>query len=81
MANSLMKLKNFLAMGGIALAACVLSACNTDGKAAQTKQPAVDAVPVEVATVARAPISANYSGTASLVADHEAQVVATASRS
>jgi membrane fusion protein (multidrug efflux system) len=76
MANSLMKLKNLLAMGGIAAAACVLSACNTDGKAAQTKQPAADAVPVEVAAAARAPISANYSGTASLVADHEAQVVA-----
>ncbi len=76
MANSLMKLTNLLAMGGIVVAACVLSACNTDGKAAQTKQPAVDAVPVEVATAGRAPISANYSGTASLVADHEAQVVA-----
>ena len=31
---------------------------------------------MEVAAAARAPISANYSGTASLVADHEAQVVA-----
>jgi membrane fusion protein (multidrug efflux system) len=76
MANPLMKLKKFLAIGVIAAAACVLSACNTDGKAAQTKQSTVDAVPVEVAAAARAPISANYSGTASLVADHEAQVVA-----
>jgi membrane fusion protein (multidrug efflux system) len=33
-------------------------------------------VPVEVAAAARTPISANYTGTASLVADHEAQVVA-----
>ena len=76
MANLLMKLKYFLAMSGIAAAACVLSACGTDGKAAQTKQATVDAVPVEVAAASRAPISANYSGTASLVADHEAQVVA-----
>lgn len=76
MANPLMKLKKFLAIGVIAAAACVLSACNTDGKAAQTKQSSVEAVPVEVAAAARAPISANYSGTASLVADHEAQVVA-----
>jgi membrane fusion protein, multidrug efflux system len=76
MANSLMKIKNLLAMGGIAIAAVALYGCNTDGKAAQTKQPSVDAVPVEVAAAARAPISANYSGTASLVADHEAQVVA-----
>ena len=76
MANSLMNLKNVLAIGGIAVATCILSACNTDGKAAQTKAPTVDAVPVEVAAASRAPISANYSGTASLVADHEAQVVA-----
>ena len=76
MANSLMKLKNVLVIGGIAVATCMLSACNTDGKAAQTKAPTVDAVPVEVAAASRAPISANYSGTASLVADHEAQVVA-----
>src|ERR1700759_4024853 len=76
MANPLMKLKNFVAISVVAAAVSVLSACNTDGKAAQTKPATVDAVPVEVAAAARAPISANYSGTASLVADHEAQVVA-----
>ncbi|MEP6485351.1 MAG: efflux RND transporter periplasmic adaptor subunit [Rudaea sp.] len=77
MANSLMKLKNLLAIGAISLSAALLVACNTDGKAAQSgAKPTVDAVPVEVAAASRAPISANYSGTASLVADHEAQVVA-----
>ena len=54
----------------------LLTACNRDGAAAQTKTPAADAVPVEVALAARSAISANYSGTAALVADHEAQVTA-----
>ena len=76
MANSFMNIRNFLAIGGIAGLSLVLTACNTDGKAAQSKPPTVDAVPVEVAAASRSPISANYSGTASLVADHEAQVVA-----
>ena len=56
--------------------ACLLSACNRDGAAAQTKAPAVDAVPVEVALAAHSAITASYSGTAALVADHEAQVTA-----
>ncbi|MHB8448366.1 MAG: efflux RND transporter periplasmic adaptor subunit [Rudaea sp.] len=56
--------------------ACLLSACNRDGAAAQTKAPTVDAVPVEVALAAHSAISASYSGTAALVADHEAQVTA-----
>jgi membrane fusion protein (multidrug efflux system) len=54
----------------------LLSACNRDGAAAQTKAPTVDAVPVEVALAAHGAISASYSGTAALVADHEAQVTA-----
>ncbi|MBS0570430.1 MAG: efflux RND transporter periplasmic adaptor subunit [Proteobacteria bacterium] len=54
----------------------LLSACNRDGAAAQTKTPTVDAVPVEVALAAHSAISASYSGTAALVADHEAQVTA-----
>ena len=54
----------------------LLSGCNRNGAAAQTKVPAVDAVPVEVALAARGAISASYSGTAALVADHEAQVTA-----
>ncbi len=76
MANSLIKLKTLALASAIPVASLILSACGTDGKAAQSKQPTVDAVPVEVAAAARTPISANYSGTASLVADHEAQVVA-----
>src|ERR1700759_1610870 len=76
MANSLKNMKTIALASAVAIATLMLSACGTDGKAAQTKQPTVDAVPVEVASAARTPISANYSGTASLVADHEAQVVA-----
>jgi membrane fusion protein (multidrug efflux system) len=60
----------FIGMAGL------LSACNRDGAAAQTKAPTVDAVPVEVALAAQGAISASYSGTAALVADHEAQVMA-----
>jgi membrane fusion protein (multidrug efflux system) len=44
--------------------------------AADAKKDTVNAVPVEVAEAGRNAISASYSGTASLVADHEAQVVA-----
>ncbi|MDY0022419.1 efflux RND transporter periplasmic adaptor subunit [Arenimonas caeni] len=44
-----------------------------EGQAADKK---VEAVPVEVAAVARRPISASYSGTANLEAPSEAQVVA-----
>ena len=76
MANSLMNLKNMSAIGLMVFSGALLSGCGTDGKAAQSSKPAVDAVPVEVAQASRTPISANYSGTASLVADHEAQVVA-----
>jgi membrane fusion protein (multidrug efflux system) len=60
----------FIGMAGL------LSACNGSGAAAQTKVPTVDAVPVEVALAAHNAISASYSGTAALVADHEAQVTA-----
>ncbi len=75
MANPLKNFRNVSVVAGISLCTVLLSACNTDGKAAQTKQPTVDAVPVEVSPAKKSPISANYSGTASLVADHEAQVV------
>lgn len=44
-----------------------------DGKPEEKK---IDAVPVEVAAVAKRPISASYAGTANLEAPHEAQVVA-----
>src|SRR5579859_6357887 len=60
----------------IPIAIGMLSGCNKDGAAAPAKTSAVEAVPVEVALAARKPISASYSGTAALVADHEAQVTA-----
>ena len=53
-----------------------------DGEAAAAAEngeapaPKAEAVPVEVAAVARRPISASYSGTANLEAPAEAQVVA-----
>jgi membrane fusion protein (multidrug efflux system) len=71
---SSMKLNNSLIFTAISIAVGLLSGCNKDGSAAATK--AVEAVPVEVAVAARKPISASYSGTAALVADHEAQVTA-----
>ncbi len=71
-----MTLKNSLAVCALSLAVMLLSACNRDGAAAQTKASTVEAVPVEVAQALRSSISASYSGTAALVADHEADVVA-----
>ncbi len=78
-----------LGLLAVALAAVALSGCKTakdkegaDG-AEQVKldkdgkpEAKADAVPVEVALVARKPISASYSGTANLDAPGEAQVVA-----
>jgi membrane fusion protein, multidrug efflux system len=63
----------------IAVSAFVsISGCSKDGAAApnQDAKAEVNAVPVEVAKAAKAPISASYSGTATLVSDHEAQVAA-----
>lgn len=60
----------------LAASMLLLSACNRDGAAAQTKSPASEAVPVEVALASHGEIVASYSGTAALVADHEAQVTA-----
>ncbi len=70
------KVQNVLILLAFVGAAGFLSACNRNGAAAQTKAPTVDAVPVEVALAAHNAISASYSGTAALVADHEAQVTA-----
>lgn len=53
-----------------------LSGCNSSGKAAQTKAPTIESVPVEAVLASRGEITASYSGTAALVADHEAQVTA-----
>ena len=76
-----MNLLNSLRICGLCAALAMLSACNNDGSAAQVKdaKPAASAVPVEVAKAARGSISASYSGTAALVADHEAQVTSKAS--
>jgi membrane fusion protein (multidrug efflux system) len=76
MNRQLMNLKNSLRLCGAALVLSLLSACNSDGSASQVKdaKSAVSAVPVEVAKAARSAISASYSGTAALSADHEAQV-------
>lgn len=73
-------LKNSLRLCTLSLVLCAVSACNSDGAAAQVKdaKSAVSAVPVEVAKAARNPISASYSGTAALTADHEAQVTSKA---
>lgn len=71
-----MKIQNILLCGAGLAAFALLSGCNHDGSAAPTKQPTVEAVPVEVAVAQREPITATYRGTAALVADHEAQVVA-----
>lgn len=78
MQSNFLKLTKLI-RGGILLAALgALSGCGggQTTPAADAKKDAVNAVPVEVAEAGRNAISASYSGTASLVADHEAQVVA-----
>ncbi len=71
-----MKFSNYLFCVTFLVSCAGLSACNHDGSAAQMKASAVEAVPVEVALAQRNPIAATYNGTAALVADHDAQVVA-----
>lgn len=63
---------------GAFLLAVQLGGCGNSGNAAQAKEAkdAVTAVPVEIAKASRGPITASYSGTATLTADHEAQVAA-----
>jgi membrane fusion protein (multidrug efflux system) len=71
----------------LVLPACKRGGATDDAKAAETAsksdgkdaKKADDAVPVEVVKVARRPIAASYSGTASLDAPNEAQVVSKAS--
>ena len=74
-----------LALGSLSLGACKpdkadAAAKDSSGQKADKKDPKADqkteAVPVEVANVSRQPISASYSGTATLDAPNEAQVVA-----
>ena len=74
-----------LVLGSLSLGACKAgggdaaakdaAADKSDKKDGKTDQK-TEAVPVEVASVSRQPISASYSGTASLDAPNEAQVVA-----
>src|SRR3569832_746222 len=67
-----------LFLGAILAATLALSGCGGGGgvQAKEADKAASNAVPVEVATVAMSPVSASYNGTATLVADHEAQVAA-----
>ena len=69
---------NSLFILAISTATGVLSGCG-GGSGVQAKEAeknADNAVPVEVASAALAPVNASYNGTATLVADHEAQVAA-----
>ena len=74
-----------LALGSLSLSGCKAekadaaskdSAAQKAGKSDGKDDQKAEAVPVEVASVSRRPISASYSGTASLDAPNEAQVVA-----
>jgi membrane fusion protein (multidrug efflux system) len=71
-------LRNTLFTLAIASAIGALSGCGSGGgaHAKEADKADVNAVPVEVATAAHSPVDASYNGTASLVADHEAQVAA-----
>ncbi|KFN45289.1 efflux RND transporter periplasmic adaptor subunit [Arenimonas composti] len=77
---SLLALAIALALGGCgggAPEAEAAAAAPADGGAAEAAaKPKTEAVPVEVAAVARRPIAASYAGTANLEAPGEAQVVA-----
>jgi membrane fusion protein (multidrug efflux system) len=62
-----------------AILALQLAGCGGGGNTAQAKDAKADvvnAVPVEVARATRGQIAASYNGTATLTADHEAQVAA-----
>ena len=70
-----------LFLSAIIATSLALSGCGGGGgvQAKEADKAASSAVPVEVATVGLSPVSASYNGTATLVADHEAQVSAKAS--
>jgi len=71
---------NTLILLAIISAAGGLSGCGNGGgaQAKEAEKSNVNAVPVEVATVAKNAVNASYNGTATLVADHEAQVASKA---
>jgi membrane fusion protein (multidrug efflux system) len=54
----------------------VLMSCGSDGDSATADKPALEAIPVEAATVSLGDVAAYYSTTATLEAENEAQVVA-----
>src|SRR5689334_2336999 len=61
------------------LSMTALSGCGGSGGGVQAKEADkanANAVPVEVATASLGEVNASYNGTATLVADHEAQVAA-----
>jgi membrane fusion protein, multidrug efflux system len=73
------KLNSLICVANIS-AATALSGCGNGGgaQAKEAEKSNVNAVPVEVATVAKNAVNASYNGTATLVADHEAQVASKA---
>lgn len=75
--NGMMFRLPMLRLALISSLSLALSACGGGGK--QDANAGQSSVPVEVAAAAHAPISASYSGTAALEAEHEADVVAKAS--
>ena len=70
--------KSSMILACVGLASLSLIACSggSTAQAKDAKAEVINAVPVEVAKAARAEIAANYNGTATLTADHEAQVAA-----
>jgi len=76
MNNSKKSSFNVLFLLSLGALSAALSGCGNGGgaQAKEAEKAAANAVPVEIATVANSPINASYNGTASLVADHEAQV-------
>lgn len=71
-------MKSSVILACVGLVCLSLSACSggSPAQAKETKPEIVNAVPVEVARAARSEIAASYNGTATLTADHEAQVAA-----
>jgi membrane fusion protein (multidrug efflux system) len=70
---------NSILVSALLASLAALSGCNGSGGGVQAKEADkanANAVPVEVATASLAAVSASYNGTATLVADHEAQVAA-----
>jgi len=63
----------------LALTACKRGKADSDTPEAKEAEEKASLITVEVAPIARGPITASYTGTASLEADREAQVVAKAS--